>query len=78
MIDAFFQWAGYFIEHNVSDIITKMPKFLRTWVGKTAVSLAKKLLDLNWYICEPYTPARFDEELLGISDASGVSIWTLR
>lgn len=78
MIDAFFDWAAYFIENNVSDIIKKMPKFYKEWIGKTAVKAAQVLLNLNWYITKPYTPARFDEEILGLSEATGISEWLFR
>lgn len=51
---------------------------MKDWVGKTAVVIARKLLDLNYYITAPYTPERWNDEMRGISDAIGESIWTIR
>lgn len=71
MIDGFFQWAAYYIENNVSDVISRLPKFMKNWIGETGVKLARKLLDLNYLITKDYTDPRWDQEMEGISDASG-------
>lgn len=32
------------------------------------------MLDMTWEITKPFTPDRFNEEIQGIADASGVSV----
>jgi len=54
MIDAFFGWAKYYIENNITQI-AKLPKYLKNIVADVGIELAKALLDLNWYVTKPYT-----------------------
>jgi len=77
MVDEFFFWAQDYIETNVS-FISKLPKFLRDLIGDIGVAGAKKLLQLNYYITAPYTPRRWDDEMSGIADATGLDVWLLR
>jgi len=35
-------------------------------------------LDLNYFVTKLYTPNRYDEEMKGISDGSGIPIETIR
>jgi len=77
MIDEFFFWAQNYIETNIT-FIHKLPKFLRDIIGDFAVSGAKKLLQLNYYITAPYTPRRWDDEMSGLSDATGIDVWNFR
>lgn len=63
MVEAFFGWAAYYIENNVSDVIARLPKFMKNWIGETGVTLARKLLDLNYVITKEYTPKRWDDEM---------------
>ena len=74
MIDQFFDWAAIYIENNISVIISKLPLFMKDWIGKTGVTLARGLLDLNHIITYKYTPRRFEDEMRGISDGSGISV----
>lgn len=77
VVKGFFKWAEGYIENNIT-FITKLPKFLRIFVGKTGVSIAKFLLDLNYFATEKYTPKRWNEEMRGLEKATGISIWTFR
>lgn len=78
MYSAFFKWAAYYLENNVSSVITKLPSFLRNALGKIGVKLVRGLLDLNYLITEKYTPKHWNEEFRGLSDATKISIWTIR
>lgn len=78
MVEEFFGFVEWIVQNNVSSLITKLPKFLKNYISKSALIIGKGLLDLNYYITLPYTPKRWNDEMQGISDASGVSIWTLR
>jgi len=60
MYAAFFDWAAGYIENNVSVVISKLPTFMKTWIGNTGVFLARKVLILNYYITYPYTNPRWD------------------
>lgn len=48
-----------------------VPESIIKKVQDTALNLANWALDLNWKIAEPFTPARYDEEMKGIADGSG-------
>jgi len=56
MVDGFFEWAAYYLENNVSDVITRLPKFMRNFIGNTGVKLIRGVLDLNYVITKKYTP----------------------
>ena len=56
----FFGWAAGFVANNVTQI-GMLPKWMRHEVGETAVSLAKRLLDLNYVITKKYTPQRWED-----------------
>lgn len=53
-------------------VINQLPKFLKENVGKEGVSLAKKLLDLNYLITKKYTPKRWEDEMRGVADGCGI------
>lgn len=55
-----------------------IPLWLRKGAGRVAVDLVKRLLDLNYVITKPYTPARFEQEMQGIGKGSGVPAKTWR
>jgi hypothetical protein len=78
MYDAFFDWAAYYIENNVTQIIAKLPNFLKKIVGEAGVAGAKKLLELNYWITQPYTNRRWDDEMSGLADGTGMDIWNFR
>jgi hypothetical protein len=40
--------------------------------------IAQFMLDMNWEIASSYIPSRFNDELQGIADASGVSLTRLK
>ena len=56
----FFQWAADYIANNVTNV-GYLPKWFRNDLGKTGVSLAKKLLDVNYLITKKYTPQRWND-----------------
>lgn len=56
----FFEWAENFVETNVS-VVAQRPAWLRKMIGKSAVSVAKQLLDINYFITKKYTPQRWDD-----------------
>lgn len=60
MVKDFFGWAAGFIANNVTQIAF-LPKWLRQDAGQTGVTLAKKLLDLNYLITKKYTPKRWED-----------------
>lgn len=41
MVESFFGWAENYIENNVSSIITKLPKFLKKYIGEIGLEGAK-------------------------------------
>jgi hypothetical protein len=43
---------------NVS-VIAQQPAWLKKIIGKNAIALGKKLLDLNYFITKKYTPQRW-------------------
>jgi len=47
-------------------------------IGDIAIVGIKKLLQLNYYITAPYTPRRWDDEMSGLADATGMDIWNFR
>lgn len=65
------------IEKPIIDI-TKLPPFFAKLLSKAGLSIIKGLLDLNWYIALPYTPARYEQEMKGISKSSGYSYLNIR
>lgn len=67
----FFEWAEHFLLTNVS-VIAQQPAWLKKIIGKNAISLAKKLLDLNYFITKKYTPQRWDDEFKGLGKGSGI------
>lgn len=68
-----------YIEKEISDAIaTKMPKFLVNLLTPAALSVLEGLLDLNYYIAEPYIPRRFPQEMKGISKGADFSYLTIR
>lgn len=79
VVSSFFEWGAYFLENNVTQI-AQLPKFLRNFAGKTGVLLLRAVLDLNYFICKPYTNKRWDQEMKGIAKGTGhkVSVWELR
>jgi len=77
MVEGFFGWAEGYIENNIT-IINKLPSFLRKFIGKSGVAVARELLNLNYFITKKYTPQRWDDEMKGISEASGIPVNTLR
>jgi len=77
MIPAVFGWFESFIATNVS-IINKLPLNVRKWVANRTVWGAQGLLNLNWLITKPYTPARWDQELQGLADGSGIPVQIFR
>jgi hypothetical protein len=60
MVKDFFGWAAGFIANNVTQI-AMLPAWLRNDIGKSGVSVAKKLLDLNYLITKKYTPKRWED-----------------
>jgi hypothetical protein len=79
VVKSFFKWGASFLENNVT-FISKLPKFLRNFVGNTGVLLMRGLLDLNYFITAPYTPRHWNEEMKGIHHGTKrkVSVWELR
>ena len=73
----FFEWAAGYIANNVTQI-GMLPKWFRMDLGKSAVSIVKKLLDVNYLITKKYTPQRWDDEMKGIAKGSGVPTKTWR
>jgi len=73
----FFEWAENYLTTNLSEYINRLPKFIKKWLGKTAIKTILGVLDLNYLITKAYTPKRWDEEYRGIGDGSGIkaSIW---
>jgi isopenicillin-N N-acyltransferase like protein len=78
MIPKVFDWFQTFLQTNISAVIRVMPKFIKNWFSKTAIKLGQQALNLNYYITLPYTPARWDEEMQGMADASGADVWNIR
>lgn len=78
MIDAFFGWAAYYIENNLTSVIARLPKFIKTFIGKTGVYLARGVLNLNYVITKKYTPKRWDDEMRGIAEAANVNEHIIR
>lgn len=72
-INQFFDWAATYLENNVTDIISRLPKFLKTIIGKTGVKLARALLDLNYVVLKKYIPKRYEDEIRGIAKAVEVT-----
>lgn len=56
----FYGWGANFIANNVTQI-SMLPKWLRHDIGLTGISLAKRMLDLNYIITKKYTPERWDQ-----------------
>lgn len=56
----FFGWASNFIANNVTQI-GMLPKWLRHEIGQSGVSVAKRLLDLNYIITKKFTPQRWED-----------------
>lgn len=77
MTKDFFGWASDFIANNVTQI-GMLPKWLRHDIGQTGVSLAKRLLDLNYIITKKYTPKRWEDEMKGMAKGSGIPVKTWR
>lgn len=77
MVKDFFGWASGFIANNVTQI-SMLPKWLRQDLGQTGVTIAKKLLDLNYIITKKYTPKRWEDEFRGMAKGSGISAKTWR
>ena len=77
MVKDFYGWAANYVANNVTQI-SMLPKWMRHDLGETAVSLIKRLLDVNYLITKKYTPARYDEEYKGIAKASGIPAKTWR
>ena len=73
----FFGWASGFIANNVTQI-GMLPKWMRHEVGETAVSLIKRLLDLNYVITKKYIPQRWEDEMKGMGKGSGIPAKTWR
>lgn len=78
MVDAFYSWFATYIENNVSDVISRLPKFIKTFIGNTGVKLAKHLLNLNYLITKKYTEKRWDDEMRGISEAGNIELKVVR
>lgn len=77
MVKDFFGWAAGFIANNVTQI-SMLPKWLRQDIGHSGVSVAKRLLDVNYLITKKYTPKRWEDEFKGIAKGSGISHKTIR
>lgn len=77
MVKDFFGWAAGYIANNVTQL-SQLPTWLRNEIGRSGVSVVKRLLDLNYLITKKFTPARWDQEFKGIADASGISVKTWR
>jgi len=58
MVKDFFEWAAGFIANNVTQI-SMLPNWLREDIGHSGVSVAKRLLDVNYLITKKYTPKRW-------------------
>jgi len=67
----FYKWAEEYVETNVSQI-AQQPAWLKNIIGKGALAVAKKLLDLNYFITKKYTPKRWEDEFKGIAKGSGI------
>lgn len=78
MVEVFDDFVKWIILNNVSSIIPKLPKSFRSWIQDTAITIAQGLLSINWYVVQPYTNKRWNEEMQGMADASGVNIWYIR
>jgi len=74
MNDIFWPWAKDFVIASMKEDKT-IPNFLIDLLEPSLIPLADYLLDLNYYITARYTPERWNEEMLGLSDATGMSIW---
>lgn len=49
-----------------------LPKWMKHEVGESAISIIKRLLDLNYIITKKYTPQRWDDEFNGMAKGSGI------
>jgi len=78
MVDAFFSWAAYYLENNISTVIARLPKFIKTFIGKTGVKLARELLNINYLITKKYTEKRWDDEMRGIAEAANIDVKVIR
>ncbi len=54
------------------------PRTIGDVVGQIAVKILELALDANHLVSYAYTPIRFEEEMKGISDASGMSLTFVR
>lgn len=60
MTTDFFEWAAGYVANNVTQI-SMLPSWLRHSIGESAVSLIKRVLDLNYLITKKYTPQRWED-----------------
>ena len=56
----FFGWAADYVANNVTNV-NYLPKWFKKELGVTAVSLVKRLLDVNYLITKKYTPQRWND-----------------
>jgi hypothetical protein len=75
MYEALFDFLDYYLQNNVTDKVAKLPNFLKKMIGAAGVLGMRKLLELNYWITEPYTNRRWDDEMSGIADGTGLDIW---
>lgn len=77
MTKEFWGWLADFIATNTTQI-SQLPSWLRSEIGRSGVTLAHRLLDLNYLITKKFTPQRWEDEFKGVADGSGQSIKTWR
>jgi len=77
MLPVLMAWFEKYLQTNVTEI-ARLPVPLKKWIAKTAVWLGQGLLDLNFWVTNPYTNPRFDQELQGMSLGSGIPLNNLR
>lgn len=77
MVPKMYGWLENFLKTNVS-VIEKLPSFVKNMVGTVGLHLFKVALALTYEITKPYTPDRFNYEIQGMADSTGISVWDLR
>ncbi len=67
-------YFGY-LEKQIEEVLKRIPEFFSKYIAEFGLKAA---LDLNYEITKKYTPQRYDEEMKGISDASGIPVADIR
>eukprot|EP00762_Andalucia_godoyi_P002733 ANDGO_04502.mRNA.1 Protein dcd1A len=71
LVPEFFQY----IEAEVDQILSKVPKWMVNFIVKNGLNAA---LDLTWDATTKYTPQRYYDEMKGLADATGIDLVMFR